>query len=446
MNVQPLRAAPVSSANTVDADRPAPFTSIMDEALTPKERRRHSYIRLLLPVLVCVILALGIFALAQHRSSDVDVPRREIQVATALVRPITEAARFVGRATPKDFLEIPTPESGRVVQVFVRSGDRVAVGQPLLKISNPERELAISDRMSRIRSDMMAIMGRGADMVGAEAGERKAILEAEQARIDAAEQLRRREALLRVGVVNDANVQPLRDRMRFADRALSETRASSNRSQGFRDRQQGAFGAQLAALRSDFAAAARQRDAFTIRASADGVVLGLDATPGQALELGARVAGIDPQHGFQVIAQLDEFYADRVRVGLDATISSSSGLVPLKVVHVSPDVRDGSFKVELEFVARQPTLRPGETVQGSISFPTTGTFVALPIGPYLEQTGGNWLLVLSPDGKTARRREVRSGLRSATHIAILSGVRPGEKVIASSYRPWMNVTNMRVTD
>lgn len=447
MTVQQLKFGPAADADDAPgADLHPRLSSDMDEALTPRERRRRSLRRLLLPVLAGVILLGAILALAFHRSGDVAVPLRELQIATAQVERVTEEARFVGRATPKDLLEIPAPESGRVVEVFAKSGDRVVAGQPLLKLSNPERELAISDRMSRIRSDMMTIMTRDSDMAGAKVGERKGILEAEQSSIEAAEQLRRRESLLKAGVVNEANVKPLRERMKFADRVLGQARSASAESDAHRGRQRSALNSQLDALRADYAAAARQRDAFTIAAPADGVVLGLDATIGQALDLGSRVAGVDPQRGLRVVAQLDEFYAGRVEAGLGATITTSSGPAQLRVVHVSPDVRDGSFKVELEFTGRPPSLRPGETVQGSISFPTAGSYVALPIGPYLEQTGGNWLFVLSTDGKSAERRAVRSGPRSSRRVAILSGLRSGERVVTSSYRPWANVNTMRITD
>lgn len=444
MSIRHLRSASVAPAAVGDVDTEIQPIATMDEVLTPSERRRRSLRRLALPLVAGLILLGAIFALAFHRSGDVEVPLRELQIATAQMERVTEEARFVGRATPRDLLEIPAPESGRVVEVFVKSGDRVAAGQPLLKLSNPERELAISDRMSRIRSDMMTIMSRDSDMAGAKVGERKGILEAEQARIEAAEQLRRSESLLKAGVVNEANVKPLRERMKFADRVLGQARAASAESDDYRGRQRNALNSQLDALRADYAAAARQRDAFTITAPAAGVVLGLDSTIGQALDLGARVAGVDPQRGLRVVAQLDEFYAGRVIPGLAATMSTASGTAQLKVVHVSPDVREGAFKVELEFIGPAPSLRPGETVQGSISFPTAGRYVAIPIGPYLEQTGGNWLLVLSAEGKTAERRAVRSGPRSSRRVAILSGLRPGERVITSSYRPWANVNTMRI--
>ena len=417
----------------------------MDEALTKGDRRRRLIRYMLIPALVVILLLVGFFALNRYRSADIEVRRSEIEISTAATRRITEAARFIGSVVPKDLSEVPAPESGRVVEVFVRSGDRVSIGQPLLQISNPERELAISDRMSRIRSDIMAAMNRRGEMAGARFDDSRIILEAERDRNEAAEELRKRETLLTSNVVNEANVQPYRRRLEFAEKVLRQAQASTTAGQSFRNEQLRSMDAQVAALQADYAAASRQKDAFTIRAPASGIVLGLDIATGQALNIGDRIAGIDPRHGFRIVAKLDEFYADDVKEGMDAKLSSSARSLPMKVAHVSPDIREGSFRVELEFVGKPRSLRPGETLQGSIDFPVAGKFVSVPIGPYLEQTGGNWLFVLSPDGKAAERRAVRSGVRSASHIAILSGVRAGESVITSTYRSWADVDSIRMS-
>jgi HlyD family secretion protein len=57
----------------------------------------------------------------------------------------------------------------------------------------------------------------------------------------------------------------------------------------------------------------------------------------------------------------------------------------------------------------------------------------LPNGPFYQETGGNWVFVVAPDGRYATRRNVRLGRRNPEHVEVLDGLQTGEKVIVSGY-------------
>jgi len=422
---------------------PPPMT--MDEPIPEDVKRRRRVRNLALGAVPVILLAVLIAFLAFRRSADMTVAAGDIRIAAAESVVMTESASFVGRATPRNLVQIGAPETGRVAEVVVRSGDRVARGQVLLRLSNPERELAVSDRMARIRSDIFIITGRRADLNASQAADRRATLQAEYDRIEVAERLRRQEILLNSGVVSEAHLRPLRDRLVFAERVVAENRAVASVNAPIREQQRAAIGRQLAALQADYAAAARQRDAFTVTAPASGALLGLDVTVGQAIDGGAQLAQIDPMEGVLIVAQLDEYYAARVRPGQTAGTRLQGRTYRLVVSHVSPDVRDGTFRVELEFAdGARPPLRPGETIQGVIEFPGGGRFVAVPSGPYLEQTGGNYLFVVNEAGTAAARRPVRTGIRAPDRVAVTRGVAAGERVIVSSYRQFGDARTLRI--
>jgi HlyD family secretion protein len=63
----------------------------------------------------------------------------------------------------------------------------------------------------------------------------------------------------------------------------------------------------------------------------------------------------------------------------------------------------------------------------------------LPNGPYYEETGGAWVMVVSPDGSTATRRIVTLGRRNPEAVEIVSGLRAGERVITSSYQDFKTI-------
>jgi HlyD family secretion protein len=63
-------------------------------------------------------------------------------------------------------------------------------------------------------------------------------------------------------------------------------------------------------------------------------------------------------------------------------------------------------------------------------------------GAFLNETGGAWVFVLSPDRSVAMRRAVQLGRRNPNQIEVISGLLPGDEVITSSYSSFINVDRL----
>ena len=57
----------------------------------------------------------------------------------------------------------------------------------------------------------------------------------------------------------------------------------------------------------------------------------------------------------------------------------------------------------------------------------------IPNGAFYTETGGAWVFVVAPDGRSAVKRQVRLGRRNQESIEVLEGLEPGERVITSPY-------------
>jgi Membrane-fusion protein len=60
--------------------------------------------------------------------------------------------------------------------------------------------------------------------------------------------------------------------------------------------------------------------------------------------------------------------------------------------------------------------------------------VLVPRGAFFQSTGGHKAYVLSRDGKSATLRDIRIGRQNTQYYEVLEGLRPGERIITSSYR------------
>jgi HlyD family secretion protein len=156
--------------------------------------------------------------------------------------------------------------------------------------------------------------------------------------------------------------------------------------------------------------------------------------PGQPLRAGDSVGQVDSEGAYKLTAELDEFYLGRVAVGQSASADIDGHAVPLKVARVLPQVTQGHFHVELAFQGSMPaTLRRGQSLDVRLILGDTRPALVLPNEPWLEGSGGSFAFVIRPDGRTADRRAIAVRRRNPQQVEIASGLRPGERVVVSSY-------------
>jgi len=92
----------------------------------------------------------------------------------------------------------------------------------------------------------------------------------------------------------------------------------------------------------------------------------------------------------------------------------------------------GRFEAELVFDGPAPaSLRRGQSVRVRVELGAPEPALLLPAGRY-ARSAADGLLVVSADGRTARRRPVTLGRQSPTHVEVLDGLAPGERVVTSS--------------
>ena len=70
------------------------------------------------------------------------------------------------------------------------------------------------------------------------------------------------------------------------------------------------------------------------------------------------------------------------------------------------------------------------------------TAILLPKGGFYQQTGGNWIFKVSESGKTAYRVDVQLGRQNPDYYEVTSGLKPGDKVITSSYENYGNMQEL----
>ena len=141
------------------------------------------------------------------------------------------------------------------------------------------------------------------------------------------------------------------------------------------------------------------------------------------------------------MADVDEYYLGRVRVGQAASDDARTRLAVSKVL---PAVTDGRFRVELAFAGPTPAgLNRGQTVDVRVVLGASRRAVVAPAGGWIDSGGGTSAFVLDASGGHARRRTVRLGARNPQAVEVLSGLRPGDRLVTSATDARTDILNLR---
>jgi HlyD family secretion protein len=131
---------------------------------------------------------------------------------------------------------------------------------------------------------------------------------------------------------------------------------------------------------------------------------------------------------------IDEHYISRIFIGLKGNFDFDNKTYNLEIKKVYTQVTNGRFQVDMEFVGDVPKgIRRGQTLQIRLALSDETQAILLPKGGFYQQTGGNWIFKVSPNGKTAYKVDIQLGRQNPDYYEVLSGLKPGDKVVTSSY-------------
>jgi HlyD family secretion protein len=115
----------------------------------------------------------------------------------------------------------------------------------------------------------------------------------------------------------------------------------------------------------------------------------------------------------------------------------------LIIKKVFTQVTNGRFQVDMEFKDSVPQgIRRGQTLQIRLALSDEMQAIILPRGGFFQQTGGNWIFKVSENGNTAYKVDIQLGLQSPDYYQVLQGLKPGDKVITSSYENYGNMQEL----
>jgi HlyD family secretion protein len=388
-----------------------------------------------------VIVALLVFALLRMAptADSQTVAADRVTISSVTTGTFEDFLPLRARVTPLVTVYLDAVEGGRVDELFVEDGATVVKGQLLARLSNADLQLSTLARQTEVEQQLNNMRSQELALAQTRLANERAIIEADLERRKAQRSFEVQQPLAGSGFLSGKTFRDTTDDLAYQKRRSEVLRRGVATDERLQSSQLAQLRASAASLKTSLGIARSSLDALNLRAPVSGSLSAFSIQLGESLQKGARLGQIDSPGRNKLVAGIDEFYLSRVVVGQPATLEQEGKTYALKIAKIYPQVRSGQFEVDLVFVGAEPTgIQRGQTLQAKLTLGDAQKARLIPYGSYYSDTGGSWVFVVSPDGKSASRRDVQLGRKNPDFIEILSGLEPGEKVLTSSYAGFLD--------
>ncbi len=376
-------------------------------------------------------------------NSRLNVEKERISIAEVKDDSFREYIPVNGMILPISTIYLDASVGGRVEEKFVEDGAIMKKGDAIMRLSNTDQELSLVNQETQVLNllTQMEIAKTNAQQntvihLNQMADVENAYREAKRI-YDMNKQLYEKRVISSQEyqkTLNDYNYQ--KERKNLAKQILKQDSISTKQSLDQSEQTYNRTRSALELMR-------RKVGDLIVRAPVDGQLTSFDAEIGQSKSSGERLGQIDVLSGFKVRADIDEHYISRIYPDLEGEFTLSGKTYKLRIKKVYTQVTNGRFQVDMEFSDEIPKgIRRGQTLQIRLALSDETKALVVPKGGFYQQTGGNWIFKLDKDGKTAYRVDIQLGRQNPDFYEILQGLKPGDKVITSSYESYEKVQEL----
>lgn len=415
----------------------------MDRPRTDQARRRRK--RWIIASGIALVLIGLTVAVTRLKPAAPTVERSLVWIDTVKRGEMLREVRGIGTLVPEQISWIAARSAGRVDRILLHPGAVVKPDDVILVLSNPEVAQAAADAASQLKAaeaDLRSFKVQlDSGLLASESTAAAAKADYEQAKLRA----QVNEDLFKKGLVSELEMK------------LSKVTAEQAEARNTIEQKRFAFAkdgvapqlavkaAEVDRVRAQAKLKHEELDALQVRAGMAGVLQLVPAEIGAQVAAGANLARVADPSRLKAEVRIAETQAKDIRLGLPASIDTRNGVVEGHVSRTDPSVQNGTVTVDVTLMgALPPGARPDLSIDGTIQLERLENvvFVGRPAFGQDKSTVG--MFKLDPNGLYATRSAVRLGRSSVNTIEIVSGLKPGDRVILSDTSQWDDHDRIRL--
>ncbi|HBI01808.1 MAG TPA: efflux RND transporter periplasmic adaptor subunit [Flavobacterium sp.] len=405
------------------------------DTIVPRKNRKNKYI-LIASVVFLLLTVLVVMSMTKKRS--LDVSSSEVSIKSVMVENFEDYIVFQAKVEPLNSMLINVIEGGSIQEIFVENGDFVEKGQPLARLYNPNTELSFMNQETAMIEQINNLNKAKLDLRTQELNLAKDLISIEHDYFDAKNLYDLNQKLYKQEILSKNEWETTQENFRYQTERKNIIQQSVQKEK--KDNQiliaqinqsQGIMQKSLQILREN-------KKNFLVVASLAGRLSSFEPVLGKNYSAGETIGKIDVMKGYKLMADVDEFYLEKVSEGQKANIEYKEKIISVIVSKVIPEVKNGRFQVELQFANnKELDLRQGLSFGVRLLLSEKTKSTVIPKGSFYQETAGKWIFVVN--GDKAERREIKLGRENPLYYEVLSGLKVGEKVITSGYKDYAEV-------
>ena len=301
-------------------------------------------------------------------------------------KPIQQSSEFIATVRSLRSSTVQPDVDGVVTRIFVKSGDHVAAGTPLVQIKPDKQQATVqSTQANRAGVEADVQYWRG--------------------------QVKRLEALVEAGAISRQEFEQAQNQLRTAEARLEGLNAQVHEQQV-------------------------ELQYYRVSAPQAGIVGDIPIREGDRITKATAITTIDDNNALEAYIQVPLDRAPDLRVGLPVQLLDADGKVIATnpISFVAPRVDDATQTVLVKSAVRErpPSMRTEQFVRSRIIW-RSSPGLTVPITAVTRINGKYFCFVVetSPKGTIARQRPIEVGELMGNDYVVTSGVTPGDRLIVS---------------
>jgi HlyD family secretion protein len=411
----------------------------MDKVIPRKNRKfRHLTIGF-----VSFLVAGAVVYASVSKKRSLNVKAEELLVKEVSQEFFEDFIVFQAKVEPLNLVLVNIVEGGSVKEIFVENGAMVTQGQPLARMYNPNTELnyltqetAIIEQINNLNTGKLNIRNQELSLT-------KDLALIEHDYNDAKRVYDMNAKLFEKDIISRNDWNLIKESLRFQEERKSNIRTSIQKEKQTNQVQISQINRSIQTMEMSLDILRSNKKNFLITAPVSGRLTSFEPILGKTFQAGESIGRIDSREGYKLSAQVDEFYLEKICVGLKGQIEYKGRTVSVSVAKVIPEVKSGRFQVELLFDSKEDlALQDGLSFGIKLILSEKNKILVIPKGSFNQETAGKWLFVVN--GSRAVRRNIKLGRENPSYYEVLEGLKQGEKVITSSYADYKEVEELNI--
>lgn len=405
------------------------------DTFVPRKNKKNKYLLIALPV----ILLLGYFVFTSvTKKRSLAVKKNEITIKTVENNYFEDFIVFQAKAEPLNSMLLNVVEGGSIQEIFVENGDFVQKGQPLARLYNPNTELGYMTQETAMIEQINNLNKAKLDLRTQELNLMKDLVAIDHDFLDSKSLYDLNQKLFKEEILSKNEWEKTQENFRFQKERKNIIQQSIQKEKQANQIQISQINQSQAIMQKSLEILRSNKKNFLVTAPLAGRLSSFEPILGKNYLAGESIGKIDVMKGYKLMADVDEFYLEKISEGQKGEVEYKNQSVKVEVTKVIPEVKNGRFQAELNFVdAKDLDLRLGLSFGVRLLLSEKTKTTVLSKGSFNQDTAGQWIFVL--EGNKAIRRNIKLGRENPLYHEVLEGLKPGEKVITSTYKDYKNI-------